>query len=166
MFMIPITKSLLMLATSLYFFLVAIGNIFDYDSNFQFVKHVLLMDTTFPGNKMLWRAINIPLIHHAFYLLIIVWELAVAGLSLVSGIRLFKYRKNEILFHKSVELASLSCAIGMLLWFGAFMTIGGEWFLMWQSDSWNGLSAAARIFSVQGIILLYLNCHLIPIKRP
>ena len=45
----------------------------------------------------------------------------------------------------------------MLLWFLAFITVGGEWFLMWQSSKWNGLGPALRMFTVMGVVLLYLN---------
>jgi predicted small integral membrane protein len=44
----------------------------------------------------------------------------------------------------------------MLLWLGAFLTIGGEWFLMWQSQTWNGQDAAFKRFLVDGIIFLLL----------
>jgi predicted small integral membrane protein len=47
--------------------------------------------------------------------------------------------------------------LGCLLWFVAFLTVGGEWFLMWQSRTWNGEEAAFRMFASQGIVLVYLS---------
>ena len=44
----------------------------------------------------------------------------------------------------------------LLMWLLAFLTVGSEWFLMWQSKVWNGQEAAARGFNVAGILLLYL----------
>jgi predicted small integral membrane protein len=38
----------------------------------------------------------------------------------------------------------------------AFLSVGGEWFLMWQSKNWNGQDAAFRMFTVVGIVLLFL----------
>jgi predicted small integral membrane protein len=38
----------------------------------------------------------------------------------------------------------------------AFLTVGGEWFLMWQSKTWNGQEVAVRMFTVIGIVLLLL----------
>jgi predicted small integral membrane protein len=46
--------------------------------------------------------------------------------------------------------------LGIILWFSGFITIGGEWFLMWQSDVWNGQQAAFRLVVIIGITLLYL----------
>ena len=38
--------------------LVGYNNIVDYGSNYEFVRHVLLMDTTFPGSALRDRAID------------------------------------------------------------------------------------------------------------
>jgi len=59
-------------------------------------------------------------------------------------------------FHhaKSVAVAALSLAL--LMWLVAFLGVGGEWFLMWQSKTWNGQDAAFRMFTVIGIVLLLL----------
>jgi predicted small integral membrane protein len=42
------------------------------------------------------------------------------------------------------------------MWLVAFLSIGAEWFLMWQSHVWNGQEAAFRTFAVVGIVLLIL----------
>jgi predicted small integral membrane protein len=44
----------------------------------------------------------------------------------------------------------------MLQWYIAFLTVGAEWFLMWQSKSFNGQDAAMRMFVVMGISLIFL----------
>ena len=58
--------------------LVAFGNITDYYSNFSFVEHVLKMDTTFPESHIHYRSINNIYVFHAAYILIIVFETAMA----------------------------------------------------------------------------------------
>jgi high-affinity Fe2+/Pb2+ permease len=45
-------------------------------------------------------------------------------------------------------------ALSLLMWLIAFLAVGGEWFLMWQSRMWNGQDAAFRMFTVIGIVLL------------
>jgi predicted small integral membrane protein len=42
------------------------------------------------------------------------------------------------------------------MWFVAFLSVGGEWILMWQSHTWNGQEEAFRMFLVVGVILLLL----------
>jgi predicted small integral membrane protein len=44
----------------------------------------------------------------------------------------------------------------MLMWLVAFLDVGAEWFLMWQSRTWNGQEAAFRMFAVVGLVLLIL----------
>lgn len=79
-----ISKIALLAAVALFMALIAFNNITDYGSNFDFVQHVLSMDTTFPGNRLKWRAISTPALHHAFYWTIIAWE-ALSGLGIAAG---------------------------------------------------------------------------------
>ena len=44
--------------------------------------------------------------------------------------------------------------LSLLMWLLAFLAVGGEWFLMWQSKTWNGQDAAFRMFTVVGIVLV------------
>jgi predicted small integral membrane protein len=32
----------------------------------------------------------------------------------------------------------IALTTGLLMWLVAFLDVGGEWFLMWQSKIWNG----------------------------
>jgi predicted small integral membrane protein len=53
-------------------------------------------------------------------------------------------------------VAIIALTVSLLQWLVAFLSVGGEWFLMWQSKSWNGQDAAFRMFTVIGIVLLFL----------
>jgi predicted small integral membrane protein len=137
--------------------LVVFNNVTDYRSNFAFVSHVLAMDTTFEGNRGMWRAIHRPAIHHAFYWLIISWEVLATGLCIAGASRLWSARATAAgVFNRAKSLAILGLTVSLLQWFVAFITIGGEWFLMWQSRVWNGQEAAFRMFACIGIVLIIL----------
>ena len=58
--MLRAAKIALVFAVSIYYSFVVFNNLTDYDSNHQFVRHTLMMDTTFPGNHGMWRAIDSP----------------------------------------------------------------------------------------------------------
>src|SRR5262249_13868782 len=60
-------KALLTFLLGLFALLVGFDNIIDYGTNFAFVKHVLSMDTTPTGNKLMWRAITSEWVHHLAY---------------------------------------------------------------------------------------------------
>lgn len=151
-----LSKLVMVLAFALYASLVACGNLTDYNSNFTLVAHVLTMDTTLPGNQGLWRAIHTPAIHHTVYGLIIGAELVIAALCWCGGFRLYKNIKDPTAFNRAKGLATLGLTLGFLLWFTGFMTIGGEWFLMWQSETANGQQAAFRLVMIIMATLIYL----------
>ena len=41
---------------------------YDYGSNYEFVRPVLMMDSTYPENYVMWRTVNSPLVHADFYI--------------------------------------------------------------------------------------------------
>ncbi|MGO1538159.1 MAG: DUF2165 family protein [Leucobacter sp.] len=127
----------------LYGLFVLMGNLMDYDSNFQFVKHVLSMDTTFEGNALMWRAITAPWAWTVGYIGIIIAEAAFAALGLIGGVRLFMLRGASVAtYDKARAWGYGAYALGLAIWFIGFIVIGSEWFAMWQSDSWNGKDTA------------------------
>jgi predicted small integral membrane protein len=103
----------------------------------------------------MWRAINTPLLHTAFYISIIAWETITMILCWWGGIRMARMRRESAqLFQRSKGISISAMALSLLMWLVAFLAVGGEWFLMWQSRMWNGQDAAFRMFTVIGVILL------------
>src|SRR5271168_5040533 len=129
-----VAKLALVFAVALYYTVLVFNNITDFDSNYQFVRHVLMMDSTFPGNHGMWRAINSPTVHTAFYLSIIAWEITTMVLCGWGGLRLVKSLKSDAkAFRAASTLAIGGLTLGLMMWLVAFLDVGGEWFLMWQS---------------------------------
>jgi len=151
-----LSKVTLVFAIALFASLVVFNNVTDYGSNFTLVQHVFKMDTIFPNSTGSWRAIDSPAIHHSIYGLIILAEFIIAVFCWVGGFHLSKHINDANSFDRSKNPAIIGLTLGMLLWFTGFMTIGGEWFLMWQSESANGQEAAFRLVVVLGIVLIYL----------
>ena len=151
------SKTALLFAVGLFYLLVVFNNTTDYDSNYQFVHHVLMMDSTFPGNSGMWRAINSSFIHHAFYDSIIVWEIVTTVLALWGAVKMFaKLKAPAAEFNLAKRLGIAALTLSLLMWLVAFLSVGAEWFLMWQSKTWNGQEAAGRMFNVIGLLLIYL----------
>ena len=151
------TKVLLLTGIGWFYALVVFNNLTDFGSNYQFVRHVLSMDTTFPGNNGMWRAVTSPSIHLGFYVSIIVWEIVTTALLWWGIVRLLRnIRQPAAAFNLAKRVAVAALTLSMLMWLIAFLTVGAEWFLMWQSQSWNGQEAAFRMFAVVGIVLLIL----------
>ena len=150
-------KLLLLSAIALFYSLVVLNNTTDFNSNYQFVRHVLMMDSTFPGNKGMWRALNAPFFHLTFYFSIIGWEMLTTVLCWWGAVRLLlALRKPAAAFNAAKRIPMIALTLGMLMWLVAFLTVGAEWFLMWQSRIWNGQEAAFRMFVVVGIVMLLM----------
>jgi predicted small integral membrane protein len=138
-------------------FLVTFNNVTDYGANLLFVQHVLTMDTTFQSPSTTWRAIHSPALHHVMYSGIIVWEALSTLLCAAGLIRIARVLSGErTAFRKAAVPAVLGLACSNVLWLGGFLGIGGEWFLMWQSSTWNGQQAATRMFLVTTLTLLLI----------
>jgi tRNA(adenine34) deaminase len=58
MLTIRLAKILMIAAVGAFAFMVTYDNIVDYGSNYEFVRHVLSMDTTFSGNALMDRAVT------------------------------------------------------------------------------------------------------------
>jgi predicted small integral membrane protein len=153
-----IAKAAMVAALAAFALVVAYDNIVDYDSNYEFVKHVLSMDTTFPGNALRHRAITDETIWHAAYALIIATE-ALTGLLLAIGALalLTRLKSSAAIFNRTKVLAVAGLAVGFGLWFFGFLVIAGEYFAMWQSKIWNGQEAAFRITAVILGVLIYVS---------
>jgi predicted small integral membrane protein len=148
-------KLLLVFGVAIFYSLVVFDNITDYGSNYEFVRHVMMMDSTFPGNRGMWRAINTPQLHTAFYVSIITWETITTLLCWWGGLRMVQaLRGTPAAFQYAKRVSIVALALSLLMWLVAFLAVGGEWFLMWQSKTSNGQDAAFRMFTIIGIVLL------------
>ena len=155
MLVIRAAKVALVAAVALFASLVAFGNMTDYETNFMFVQHVLMMDTLFPVSTIKYRAITNPALHHAAYVLIIATETVTAILCWLGAFALLRrLRADSRTFNRAKPLAVAGLTLGFLLWHVGFMSIGGEWFGMWQSHQWNGVPSAFRFVMVIAAVLI------------
>jgi predicted small integral membrane protein len=121
-----VSKTVLVFAIALFYTILVLNNITDYGSNYEFVRHVLMMDSTFPGNHVMWRAVNSPLAHTVFYLGIIAWESVTMLLCWWAGVRLLKsYRADRAQFAAELNVAMIALTTSLLMWLVAFLDVGG-----------------------------------------
>ena len=143
------------LGSGLLTLIIAFSNLTDYSTNFEFVKHVLSMDSIFENSTVKYRSITNNTIHHLSYLFIIMLEITMAYFFITSAVQMYLQMKNsKEQFNLAKKNAYIGVSLGILLWFIGFTVIGGEWFSMWQSNDWNGLEEANRIVSF--FMLTYL----------
>jgi predicted small integral membrane protein len=154
----PIAKIVMVGSLALFALVVTFDNVADYESNFEFVRHVLSMDTTFPTNALLYRRITSPALWNSAYWLIILGEGSTsATLALAAIFMMRDLRSDGARFNRSKRYVFIGAAVGFLVWFFGFMAIGGEWFQMWQSQAWNGQEAAFRFYLTILAVMIFVN---------
>lgn len=158
MLAIRLAKIACVAAMAFYVALVALGNVSDYWTNFAFVTHVLDMDQIFAGSDIRWRAITSPILHHAFYILIIATEIVVAALTWLGAVAMLRRLRDKAhAFHDAKNLAVAGLTLGFLLYEGGFVTIGGEWFGMWQAQASDGVPSAFRVLMTMLGVLIFVS---------
>jgi predicted small integral membrane protein len=136
----------------------AYDNIVDYGSNYEFVRHVLSMDTTFTGNALRHRAITDETVWKAAYGLIIAVEWLTGLLLVLGAIALSrKLTAPALIFDRAKAWAIAGLTVGFGLWFFGFLVIAGEYFAMWQSHVWNRQESAFRITTMMLGVLIFVS---------
>jgi predicted small integral membrane protein len=158
MLIIRLAKIVMIAALAAFAFLVAYDNIVDYDSNYEFARHVLSMDTTFPGNALKDRAITDPRIWTAAYTVIIAAEaLTCLLLTIGAAALLIRLRAPAVAFNRAKVWAVAGLTAGFCLWFFGFQVVAGEYLAMWQSHTWNGQEAAFRFTVMILSVLIFVS---------
>jgi predicted small integral membrane protein len=158
MVIIRLAKIVMVAALAAFAFMVTYDNIVDYGSNYDFARHVLSMDTTFPGNALMDRAITDPRLWKAAYAAIIAAE-GLTGLLLGIGALtlLMRLRATAVAFNRAKVWSVAGLTAGFCLWFFGFQVVAGEYLAMWQSRSWNGQEAAFRFTMVILGVLIFVS---------
>lgn len=158
MLMVRLAKVALVAAVAAFALIVAYDNIVDYGSNYEFVRHVLSMDTTFPNNALIGRAIVDPRVWTAAYVAIIAVEGLTSLLLFVGAWALLTRLKSPAgEFNRAKGWAVAGLTLGFGLWFFGFLVVAGEYFAMWQSQTWNGQQAAFRLTTVILGVLIFVS---------
>ena len=153
-----LAKIVMCLALGLFCLLIAFDNVTNYSTNYLFVQHVLSMDTTLPGNSLKYRAITSPVLWQLAYAAIIAAESLAGLLFVVGAAALWRVRlAPAATFNHAKGNAIAGAALAFLIWFFGFMVVGGEWFAMWESPTWNGQEAAFRFYMAALAVLILLN---------
>lgn len=138
--------------------LVVWNNLVDYNSNYVFLSHVMSMDTTYPDNALMSRSVTSYFWWNFCYILVIITEIVMAVVCWIGFTKLIKNRKETPeVFNASKSFALYGLTLGLVLFGFGFITIAGEWFLMWQSTQWNGVQPALKMFIMSGVALIFIS---------
>lgn len=148
-FTIRMLKALLVLSAASLFSLAFLGNIFAYDINFVYMKHIMSMDDIPKHVYLYWRSVHNPFYFHVCYITIIALE-GIVSLLLWFGI-------YHLLRNKTVQWCQIGLLAALTLYSLIFFTIGGEWFSSWQSAHWNAKAASTPFILLLGMTYLIVR---------
>ncbi|MET0775975.1 MAG: DUF2165 domain-containing protein [Pseudomonas mandelii] len=140
------SKLALMIYISFFGLLVMYSNFTDYASNYEYVSHILSMDTTRENINLNYRAITSPMLHHRIYWFIITLEVIYTAFCLIGAYYLFHYRNAPAeVFHEAKKFSIIGLLIAIFVYYVCLQVIGVEWFNMDESQTWNAKDWARHI---------------------
>ncbi len=154
---VDISKAVVAIYVGLFCVLVSYNNVIDYNTNYQFVKHVLAMDQMepyFSGDNLYGRAITSPALHTLFYNLIIALEFLAGVLCVIGAVVMF-FKRETAAFSKGQAFYVCGVIVALSVWYFGFAVIGAEWFSMW-ANSWNGQMKAYTFAIFIILTLIYV----------
>ncbi|MXY76220.1 MAG: DUF2165 domain-containing protein [Acidimicrobiia bacterium] len=151
---------LILLGTGVMGGIVVLNNLTAPGANLAFVEHIMTMDTTNMDKGTQWREIRSPALHRIAFVTILLFEVAVTVLSLVGSYYLATNLGAPADAWEAAKLFGyLAFMAALVVWFLVIQVVGAEWFVSWQSESWNAIRDSTRInlITLAGIIILRLS---------
>ena len=137
--------------------MVMYSNFTDYPSNYEYVGHILSMDTTRENLNLSYRAITSPMLHHRIYWLIITLEVIYTAFCLLGAYHLYRnINTPAAVFHEAKKFAIVGLLIGLFVYYICLQVIGTEWFNMDESTNWNAKDWARHIVDFMFPLLIYI----------
>lgn len=138
-------------------FLTFLTNVTNAQDAYAAVAMALGMESTFGWEGLTWRAIDTPALAWMAFAIIVLMEGVVALLGFIGAWTIFAAREATAeRFHEAKRPGLAACAVGMILWNGGFIVIGGEWFALWQTGDFNPVPAAFRFATMLAAIAIFV----------
>jgi len=151
------SKFLLMTYISLFGLLVLFSNLTDYSSNYEYVAHILSMDTTRENLSLSYRAITSPILHHRIYWFIITLEVIYTAFFLVGAYHLYRnINAPAEVFHEAKKFSIIGLMFAIFVYYVCLQVIGVEWFNMDESQIWNAKDWARHIVDFIFPLLIFV----------
>jgi len=137
----------------------AIQNVANLDAAYGAVAYVLSMGdhAVYPRHfapavtwsPLVWAALGV----------VIAGETLAGALCGYGAMSMWRARRATVeSFRTASEPAILGCGVGVVVWLGLFMAIGGAWFQMWQTDGGRHSLEGAFMYAVSSaVVMLFVN---------
>lgn len=151
-------KVLLVLSIGLHALLYALQNLANLDQAHAALGYVIsgAEHQAYP-HTMFFKSGN-PAVHWAALILVLAGEFGVATFGIKGAWDMFAARKGPAAqFHAAKSAGLWAAGLALLTWFGLFMTFGGAFFQMWQTQvGTSSLEGAFMFASISAIVILFV----------
>lgn len=152
-----LVTSLVVLISAAYYALVAFDNITNPQSNWAFIQGVLSGDgvSEAAGAGFEWRYIDNKAFQLVGYVTVIACETLTGVLLLIGGFTGLFRARDAAAWAGAQKWTYYGGFLGLGIFFFGFLTVGGNWFIMYLNEKWNGMEPAFQN-SVMTITMLIL----------
>lgn len=158
--MLRILKALIVLLIGLQALFYALQNIANLHGATFAIGYVISgADHHHYPNTLFFHSGN-PILALAALILVVVGELAVGFFGLKGAWDMLAARHSSAeQFRNSMRAGQVAAALALLTWFGLFMTLGGAFFQMWQTEIGNGSLDEAFKFATVSVVAILFVCN-------
>lgn len=135
-------SSCISLLAASFYLVVAFDNITNPDSNWVYVKGVMSLDGVPAGSGFGWRAIHASPVFAIAYVGVICGEVFAGALMGFGGFKGWQDKGHHDDWLGAQRATLLGGMIGLGVFFFGFIVVGGNWFVMYLNQKWNGLEPA------------------------
>lgn len=156
--MFRILKAILVLFIGLHALIYGLQNLANLDQAHGALGYVISgADHQAYPNTLFFHSAN-PAVHWLALVLVLVGEFAVAFFGIKGGWDLFAARNDTAgQFHAAKAAGLWAAGLALLTWFGLFMTFGGAFFQMWQTEIGSGsLADAFHFATISAVTVLFV----------
>lgn len=160
-----IVASIFVLMTASYYLVVGFDNITNptnpNGSNWPFVQGVLSGDGVPADSGFEWRFIDATWFQAAGYVMIMTLETVTGILLLIGGLLGLRRSGATVSWGKAQRWTYAGGTVGLTVFFFGFITVGGNWFIMYLNSKWNGLAPAFQNSVMTALTLIFVTAVLI-----
>jgi predicted small integral membrane protein len=155
-----VVASIFVLMTAAYYLVVAFDNITNpvnpNASNWPFVQGVLSGDGVPADSGFEWRFIDATWFQVISYIGIITGETLTGILLLVGGILGLRRSATCPRWGRAQKWTFVGGTTGLLVFFFGFITVGGNWFIMYLNSKWNGMAPAFQNSVMTALMMIFV----------
>ncbi|MFY9332075.1 MAG: DUF2165 domain-containing protein [Candidatus Nanopelagicales bacterium] len=160
-----IVASIFVLMTASYYLVVGFDNITNptnpNGSNWPFVQGVLSGDGVPADSGFEWRFIDATWFQAAGYVMIMTLETVTGILLLIGGLLGLRRSGATVSWGKAQRWTYAGGTVGLTVFFFGFITVGGNWFIMYLNSKWNGLAPAFQNSVMTALTMIFVTAVLI-----